>query len=439
MLKEKIELAIKKLEELPNELPIRIISHFDTDGIASGAIMARTLERLNKKFTLQTVKNLSKKLIEELPKNEFLIFLDIGSNFLSYLKDLDNQILIFDHQEIIQELPLNVTMINPLLEKQDPLSSAGICYSFSKTISKTNLDLANLAVLGMVGEGMEKNLSKEYEEILKDAETKIKKSLLIYPATRSLDKALEYSSNPYIRGVSGNYKGTIELLKEANISKIEGKYKSLYELNDEEMSGLLTAVMLRCDDQNQESLIGNLYLVKFFNKQEDAREISARINACSKMNSPIAALGFCLGNINSKQESEKIHISYKQHLISALKNINEMDKISGKEYEIINTQDKVKDTIIGTVMSIVSNSPIYERGSIIIGLAYNQDKIKVSARIAGRTGDRNVREILNTVIRPFGGEAGGHSMSAGCVISKTQETPFIEALQKSLEAQKINA
>ena len=439
MLKDKIELAIKELHELPKDKPIKVISHFDTDGITSAAIMARTLERLNKKFSLQIVKGLTKEVISKISKEETVIFLDLASNSLNYLKDLPNKILILDHHEIIQEIPSNVTMINPMLEKQEPLSSAGICYFLAKTISKTNIDLANLAVLGMVGDMMEKDLSKDYEEILKDAETKIKKSLLIYPATRPLDKALEYSSNPFIPEVSGSYAGAVQLLKEANVPKIDGKYKSLYELTDEEMSNLLTAVMLRCPAESQDALIGNLYLVKFFNKQEDARELSARINACSRMDSPPAALGFCLGNRHFKQESEKLHITYKQHLISALKNINDLEKISGKQYAIINAQDKVKDTIIGTVMSILSNSPTYEQGTIIIGLAYNQDKIKVSARIAGRSTNTNVREVLNSVVQPLGGEVGGHPQAAGCLISKDHESNFIQELQKKLETQEIKA
>ncbi len=65
-------------------------------------------------------------------------------------------------------------------------------------------------------------------------------------------------------------------------------------------------------------------------------------------------------------------------------------------------------------------------------MAYNQDKIKVSARIAGRV-DKNVREVLHKVVVPMGGEVGGHPKAAGCLISKDKETQFITELQKTLE------
>jgi single-stranded DNA-specific DHH superfamily exonuclease len=222
-------------------------------------------------------------------------------------------------------------------------------------------------------------------------------------------------------------------MREANIPRINGRYKSLVELNDEEMSGLVTAVMIRCATLLPESLIGNIFLVKFFNKLEDARELSALINACSRMDAPATALGFCLGNKQCKEEAERMYIEYKQHLVAALKYVAESDsKIIGKSYTIINARDSIKDTIIGTVASIISNSPAYTEGTIIVALAYNQDKIKVSARIAGRNG-RNVRDVLHRVVVPLGGEVGGHPAAAGGLIAKEKEAAFISELQKALE------
>lgn len=432
MLQDDIQLAIKKLLSLPSNKPIKVISHFDTDGITSAAIMARALERINKRFSLLPVKNLEGSIIQSLPEDHILIFVDLASNSLNYLKEKKTEVFIFDHHEIIQEIPSNVIMVNPMKNKEEPISGAGVCYLFAKALAKSNRDLASLAVIGMVGDMLEKNLGKTYDEILKDAESPIRKGLLIYPATRSLEKALEYSSNPYIPGVSGSFKGAIEILKEANIPKLNGRYKSLMELTEDEMSSLITAVMLRCMNQPNENIIGNLYVIKFFNKQEDAREISALINACSRMDSPLTALGLCLGNRTCKEEAEKIYIEYKQHLISALRFIESTEKISGNSYAIINTRDNVKDTIIGTVTSILSHSPVYTEGTILIGLAYSQDKIKVSARLAGRNG-RNVRDVLNQVVVPLGGEVGGHPNAAGCLISKDQEELFIQELKKVLE------
>jgi single-stranded-DNA-specific exonuclease len=433
MLKESIDKAIDIIDKLSKERKIKIISHIDTDGVTSAAIFSRALQRWDKKFSLEITKILDPEFIQNLPKDHLLIFLDLASGSLDHLSNLQNQIIILDHHEITQKIPPNVLMINPFLEREDNISGSAICYLFAKTLSPRNKDLSTLSVIGMVGDMHEKNLSKIYAEILTDSQTIVKKGLLLYPSTRPLDKTIEYSSTPYIPGATGSYPGALELLRDAKIPKINNKFKSLYELNEEEMSNLITAIMLRgIKEKELRELIGNLYLVKFFNKLEDAREISAQIKACSRMNRPHLSLGFCLGNSFFKQKGEKLYINYKQHLIQALKQVSEIEKISGKQYTIINAKDRIKDTIIGTVASIISQSAVYEKGTIIIALAYNGDKVKVSARISGN-GNRNVREILREIVVPLGGEVEGHPTTAGCLISKESEEKFISELQRKLD------
>jgi single-stranded DNA-specific DHH superfamily exonuclease len=103
---------------------------------------------------------------------------------------------------------------------------------------------------------------------------------------------------------------------------------------------------------------------------------------------------------------------------------------------IINAQDNVKDTMIGTIASIISNSSIYEEGTIIVTMAYYDEKIKVSARTVGRNG-RNLKELLESIINFTGGEIGGHEHAAGCLINKTKEREFLELLKKNLEVELI--
>jgi len=434
---EKIKSVVNRIDSLSKEKPIKVISHHDTDGITSAAIFSRALQRWGKSFSLEIVKGLDEEYIESLPQDHILIFLDLASGSLNHLKNKKTEVFILDHHELIQEIPENVTIINPLIDNHELVSAAGLCYLFAKEISEENKDLASLAVIGMVGDLLEKNIGKTYEEIIKDSETLIKKGLLLYPSTRPIDRALEYSSSPYIPGVTGSYKGVMELLRDAGIKKEDNKYKALYELSQEEMSNLITAVILRrVGEKSDPNLVGNLYLIKLFNKLEDAREISALINACSRMDHPEISLGFCLGNKSYKEQAQKIYIKYKQHLVSALKYVSEMEKIEGKGYIIINAKDNIKDTIIGTIASIVSHSPLYEKGTVIIALAHTQNKIKVSGRIAGKDG-RNVRDILTKVILPLGGEVGGHPNAAGCLISQDQEEIFLKELQGILDLEVV--
>ena len=102
----------------------------------------------------------------------------------------------------------------------------------------------------------------------------------------------------------------------------------------------------------------------------------------------------------------------------------------------MNAKDKIQDTIIGTIASILSMSAVYKEGTIIITMAYNKDKIKVSSRISGRgkkADARNLKEIMDEVTELIGGESGGHKFAAGCIISKEKEETFIELVKKKLD------
>jgi len=430
-----IKSVVENFLEKSKDKEIQIISHFDTDGITAATIMIQALKKLDKKFSVKIVKRLEQEFIYNLPKNKLTLFLDLGSlNHIikSGLKD----VFIIDHHEIIQEVPEEINIINPELNNKQKISSSGLAYLFCKQINPKNKEFAKLAILGMIGDLMEKSIDKLNNEILNDGEVKRKRGLLIYPSTRPLNRTLEYFSSHYIPGVTGDTKGVLELLREINLNPINGKYKSLIELDEKEMTKLVTAIMLRNPKVKNKEIIGDIFLIKLFNKLEDARELSAMINGCSRLGESGLAIQFCMENPKAKKRAESIHVKYKQFLISGLKFVSETEKIQGNGFVIINAKNKIKDTIIGTIASILSNSSLYEEGTIITTMAYYDDKIKVSSRSVGRN-TRNVREILSNVVTKIGGEVGGHEFAAGCMITQEKEQEFIKLLQKNLEIELV--
>lgn len=437
-LKSEIKRIVPIFLEKTKDKEIQIISHFDTDGITSATIIIQTLKDLDKQFKISIVKNLEEDFIKNLPKNKITLFLDLASGSLDFIKKAGLQdVFIIDHHEIIQEIPENVEIINTELYDHQKISASGLTYLFSKEINHKNKKFAKLAILGMIGDRLEKEISKLNNGILEDSEIKRKRGLLIYPSTRPLNRTLEFSSNPYIPGVSGDIKGVLDLLRESGLIPKKGKYKSLLELNEKEMKKLITSVMLRNPRAKDKEIIGDIFLLKFYNQLEDARELSAKINACSRYGKSEIAIQLCMEIPTAKKRAESIHSKYKQELIAALKYVKKIEKIQGKKYVIINAQDNIKETMIGTIASILSNSSIYEEETIIIAMAYYENKIKVSARNVGDSG-RNLRELLNDIVTNIGGkEVGGHEFAAGCLINKEQEQEFLNNLKKNLEIETI--
>jgi RecJ-like exonuclease len=434
-LEKQIKVLAKKFLNDSKEKEIFLISHFDTDGITSAAMMIQALKKLDKRFSVKIVKRLEEEMIYELPKNKLLLFLDLASGSLNHIEKAGlKNVLIIDHHEVVQKIPKNVTILNPMLISKEKISSSGLVYLFCKEIAPENKGLVKLAVLGMIGDIMEESIEKFGE--IEEGDVKRKKGILIYPSTRPINRALEYCSQPYIPGVTGNFEGVLEILREVGIEPSNGQYKSLIELNDEETKKLVTAIMLRNPKAKNKDLIGNVFLLKFFNKLEDARELSAMINACSRLSESDVALQFCMEIPGSRKKAEEIHVRYKQHLISGLGFVSKAEKIQGKNFVIINAEDNIKDTIIGTIASILSKSPLYEEGTIITIMAYYEDKIKVSARNVGKN-KRNVREILDLVVKEIGGEIGGHESAAGCMITRDKEKRFINLLKENFEIELV--
>ncbi|MEK6844731.1 MAG: DHH family phosphoesterase [Nanoarchaeota archaeon] len=439
-MKNNLELKIQEVVsiflEKTKDKEIQIISHFDTDGITSAAIMIQTLKGLDRKFNLKIIKSLDQDFIKNLRKNKITLFLDLASGSLDCIKNSGlEEVFIIDHHEVTGKIPENVNIINPHFHEKQKISSSGLTYLFSKEIDSKNKKFAKLAVLGMIGDRLEKEIEKF--EILNDSEVKRKKGLLIYPATRPLNRVLEFSSNPYIPGVTGDIKGVIELLGDAGLKPIKGKYKSLLELDENEMERLVTSIFLRNPQSGNRKIIGDVFLIKLYNQLEDARELSAKINACSRSGRSDVAIQFCMELSSAKKNVEKIHSKYKQELISSLEFIQKIDPgriSSGENFVIINVQNKIKDTMVGTIASILSNSSIYKEETTIIAMALNEieNKIKISARNVGNRG-RNVREILDRVITLIGGEVGGHEFAAGGTIDKEKEKEFVECLKRNLE------
>ncbi len=432
-MKKAIEKAADIFLKKTKDKSIKVISHNDTDGITSAAILTKTLRKLDKKFSVKIVKNLEKDYLKKL-KNNIIIFLDLGSGLLKEISEMDSNIFIIDHHEIKGKPGENTVFINPHSFDEEEISASGLTYMFSKALYSKDEQLANLAIIGMVGDMLGKEISKLNNKILNEANAEVRKGLLIYPATRPINKALEFSSSLYVPGVTGNSKGAYKLVLEAGIEKENGRFKSLIELTEEEQSKLLTSILLRTKKQDQD-LIGNIHLVKFFNKLEDARELSAMINACSRLGHSHTAISLCLHNERAKKRAEEIYANYKQHLVKAL-NYAETKKQEKESHIILNAKNKIKDTIIGTVASILSMSKEYEQGTIIIALAYSKDKVKVSARIAGR-GQGNVRKILEEATENIEGEAGGHPQAAGCLIPKEKEQEFLENIEKALQTKVV--
>jgi len=427
-----IKAAVTHLKTLSGD--IEIIAHHDTDGITSAAILTKALQREERKFNVRILKGINNDVVRGLMKDasKIIFLLDFGSGHVGKFIGRSN-VFIIDHHEInVKNIPHEVSVINPLMfnEAQNICASA-LTYLFAKEMNELNIDLAHLAIIGMISESREAKSFKIGEEILKDSEDlKIRKSILLFPATRPLHKALEFS-NIFLPGITGSSEGVSQLLNNAGIKlKEDENHRTLLDLNEEETTKLLEVLCIRKED---ETAFGNIYLMKFFNQFEDARELSTLINACGRMDRGYIALEMCLGSKRAKSIAESIYGEYKHLIISSLKTAVSIEKIETENYVIINSGKRINDNLLSVIVSIMSSSFVYSNGKIIVGMADRNDgNIKISSRICGECNDIDLRKVIEPLLKLVNGEGSGNNRSAGGIIPKDKSEEFIELIQRDM-------
>lgn len=457
--KNSMHKAVEFFKTFDKKLPVRLVSHLDADGICAASIMIKLLNQMNMRYSISIVTQLQKEVVDELRLEDYknYIFTDLGSGQLSYIKEKlsDRNIIVLDHHEPEDagELPDNIFHINPHLQGVDgsiEISGSGVVYLFSKTATGST-DLAHIAVIGAVGDVQEcKGFQKLNDEILQEAiangKIKVINGLRLFGCqTKPLHKVLEYSTDPFIPGVTGSESGSIQFLSEMGIKpKNESGWKKLVHLSDDDLKKLVTGIIMkRMDEVNPEDVLGPVYILqdeKNESPTRDAKEFSTLLNACGRLNKASLGIGTCLGDEKIKKRAIQGLQDYKKELVKALKWFEankESDKvINGRGYVIINTEDNILPTICGTLASILAKSQNMPENTYIMSLAQMIDNTtKVSLRVAGikPREDIDVREIVKEVVEKVGGEAGGHQFAAGAIIPTEKEEEFIETAKEVLE------
>ncbi|MCD4666212.1 DHH family phosphoesterase [archaeon] len=444
ILKNAVEEFIKVKDK-----PMKIVSHLDADGLSSAAILTKTLTRENVKFSLSVVKSLDEKKLKELSNEDYetFIFSDLGSGHLKLIKKFlnDKKIIILDHH-IPENEDNNFIHVNLHLvdhEKAENISGSGVCYLFAKELNKENIDLAHIAIIGALGDYQK---FEDYnKEILDDAvdfgKIEIKKGLRMFGSqTRPLHKILQYSTDPYIPGITGSETAAISFLQEIgiNIKNGEGSFRKLNDLRDEELKKLVTNMILKRigSEDKPEDIFGNIYLLKDEpdgSLVKDLREYATLLNSCGRLGKYSLGVGSLLENKKIRKEAEDLLQKYRLEIIKSLEwfHKNKDTFAEGKNYLIVNAGDSVKDTLIGTLISIISKSNLYENGKIMIGMAYTLDNnIKISVRVSGVDENADVRDVLSKTLD--GKNYGGHKFAGGASIKMDDEETFINKLKEVL-------
>ena len=452
-----IKECVDIFKQKKSDRPIRILGHLDCDGICSSSILIKTFYREGVKLVYSSHKQVDEQVIKEIQKEpyEIVFFVDFGSNVLNFINQYLNEktVFILDHHKY-EELETKHYNINQNKFKLDDniICGSGIAYLFSKYLNPKNKDSAYLALIGLIGDNQEKELSSLNKAIINDAvesgEIDVKVGLSIFGSqTKPLHKLLEYSTEIFIPGVTGSETGAIQFLEKLGINSkdINGEFRKIFDLSKEEMNKLITAIIITRigSESDPENIFGNIYTLKNEengNPTKDAKEFSTLLNACGRLNKTSLGVGTCLNDKKIKQKAFDLLKQYKIEIINSLNWVyNNKDKLIEKEnLVIINAQNNVKDTIIGTINSVLTRSGLYKNGTLVVSMAYTPDKnIKISLRNVDN-GLFDLSLLIKETCTKMGGVGGGHPNAAGGNIPLNKEKEFIDEIISKVNLIKQN-
>jgi len=152
--------AIQVLRREPQKT-IQLFHHNDADGLTSGAILTRALEREGytvKRYCLEKpYPAVLRKVYEQ--EGGIIIFADFAGRIAPMLSDLNrgrNLTLILDHHVAEKSTDARVINLDPDLfglKGDRDISASTTCYLFAITLDPVNHDMAHIAAVGAVGDG----------------------------------------------------------------------------------------------------------------------------------------------------------------------------------------------------------------------------------------------------------------------------------------------
>ncbi len=434
---------------------IRILTHNDADGVASGGILSRATKRAGVPFKITIEKRLDEQILRGVAeeKPSLVVLTDFGSGYLELVgKALQGvDAIILDHHMPMGDAPPRVVQVNPLLHGIDgsrDLAASGVSYFFARTLDAKNVDLSPLGLVGALGDQQDKGEKKSLKGVNTFIEEEataaglLSKSvdLIFYGhETRPVARAIANTTTPFIPGLSGREDSTVAFLDHIGIPlKTGDRMRSLSDLDEEEKRKLFSSlsshmVAQGCDAKTVHNLIGTVYT---FTKEEattpmrDGREYSSLLNACARMRRPSLGIGICLGDRGeAMRDAEKTVDEYRRKIGGYLDWVRAGDRIREmKAIYVLSAGGDIDENIVGVVSSILLGQGILKSTKPIVSAANSDDgTVKISSRIAEGTAYMGIHlgKVMQEAAGGVGGAGGGHDNAAGAFIPQGREEDFM--------------
>ena len=414
------------------EQPVRLIGHYDCDGLTSSAIQARALQRSGQRFHLTNVVALTPAVIEQLNSEApaLVLFTDLGSGYPELLAQLKAPALVVDHHLPQGETPPNVLELNAHKAGVDgncEASAASLAFALALILGEANRDLAPVALAGAWGDRMYLDGLVGWNRTIADMAVEDKylnKTSRLPLAGETLAEALAGSLEPYLVGVSGNPAGAAEALRELEFDPAA----ALGELDAEGTARLADWLALKLLEQGA----GKQQRAQLFAPQLDlpqwgcsVEELAAMADACGRLGDTSTGIAMLLGSPSGRERAEVYAREHREQLLEQLAHV-EFER--GRAIQHFRGDNAA---LKGTVCTLALGY-FLDRSLPAIGLAPRDGKLIVSSRAAPQLVAQglSLAEVMAQAAGACGGQGGGHAQAAGASLPPEKGDEFIDVVDR---------
>ncbi len=430
-----------------------VVSHIDADGLTSAAIMGKALQRAGIDYDIRFVKQLDSAALTGIADNnaELVIFTDLGSGMLDAIKTLKLNAVVSDHH---QPQGTYEHHLNPHLfgfHGATEVSGSGVTYLIATSFGN-NSDLADLAIVGAVGDlqhmknGQLIGINRQIlEDGAKSGVLRYEKDLLLFgKQTRPIFKLLQYSSDPYLPGITGSEDASIEFLKKIGIRQHGEKWRRWIDLEQFEKQQIVSALLQFCLSSGMPSssvqrLVGEVYTLlreREGTEVRDASEYSTLLNATARYDHADIGLAVCMGDRGkSYDEASALLNEHRKNLVEGINFVKERGTSRMEHLQYFDSGNKIRETIVGIVAGMCAS--FVKHDVPIIAFADSDGGVKVSSRgnyELTRKG-LNLGNAIGEAAKAVGGTGGGHDIAAGAFIPREAKDEFLKILDSKIGLQ----
>jgi single-stranded DNA-specific DHH superfamily exonuclease len=421
-------------ERLRAEKYVRVLAHYDGDGVSSSIILLRMLERLGIKYHLSYIKNLDNegfRVLYEEEADALNIIVDAGSSQIPAISGHTNFIILDHHfYNKTETSGININARDYGINGTREACGATMAYMFSLVMDEKNKDLFPFFMSGVMADkqdigglsGINRKLFDEYNSY---------QSHHTLNMEGNLTDAITYSIDPFFTGLTGHPDAVKEFLGKIKIDP----EKNVMDLTTDENKILANMLALKMLENGVGSdaikyLEGDV--LYFDDIGFSSKELNSIIDGNARIGMQSLPVQYFLGDNSVSAEMIGNAKIFKTKLIDYIYRA----KSDLKEEKYLRYFYAPESEMAGPISGAIALYTV-RPDKPVIGFNAGTDDIKISSRGSRYAVSKglNLSEVMKAACAAAGGSGGGHDIAAGGVIPRGREKQFLDAAGDIIKSQ----